>query len=256
MEDHGKIEPYKITKPIQLLAAWLLGLILINSAFLVAATKITNPEWISEALVIACIVNVPLFLISMFLLQTKFRPEMQEDSFYSKYLESKTGNTKIEITPESVASIRENVALLEKVFAEKVRPEMGKAEIEKLKWSSITVMLNKNLDNFSRIVKALTAQGIPVHEIFGGGAEKPEVLNVAIGRGLDKKQIASIVDTLLLITDGWISFAHDEADEEYDNRVLIGAYGSYSHGIELSKIKTILQQKDLTEFEIYKVLGK
>jgi hypothetical protein len=87
------IKPDKITKPIQLLAAWLLGLILINASFLTAASQIHKPEWAASMLVIATVANVPLFLISLFLLQTKFRPEMQEDTFYSKYLERKYSTT-------------------------------------------------------------------------------------------------------------------------------------------------------------------
>lgn len=83
------IKPERITKPIQLLAAWLLGLILINGSFLAAAAQITHPFWASSALIIATIANVPVFLASLFLLQTKFRPEMQEDTYYSKYLERK-----------------------------------------------------------------------------------------------------------------------------------------------------------------------
>ncbi len=81
------IRPERITKPIQLLAAWLLGLILINTSFLTAASQIHSPSWASGLLLIASVINVPLFLASLFLLQTKFRPEMQEDTFYSKYLE-------------------------------------------------------------------------------------------------------------------------------------------------------------------------
>jgi hypothetical protein len=83
------IEPHRITKPIQLLAAWLAGLLLIDGSFLTAATYLTNPNWLSPLLVIAAVVNVPLFLVSIFVLQTKFRPEMQEDTFYSKYLEKR-----------------------------------------------------------------------------------------------------------------------------------------------------------------------
>lgn len=83
------IHPDKITKPIQLLAAWLAGLILVNGSFLTAASQLTVPEWLPPTLVIASIVNVPLFLLSLFLLQTKFRPEMQEDVYYSKYLEKR-----------------------------------------------------------------------------------------------------------------------------------------------------------------------
>jgi hypothetical protein len=82
-----RIEPHKVTKPIQLLAAWLLGLIAVDGSFLTAAAVLKQPQWASTLLIIAAVCNVPLFLVSLFLLQTRFRPEMQEDSYYSKYLE-------------------------------------------------------------------------------------------------------------------------------------------------------------------------
>lgn len=85
----NEITPDKITSPIQLLAAWFVALILMNGSFLTAANLVTEPSWIPSALVIAAILNVPLFLGFMFLLQTRFRPEMQSDEHYSKYLERK-----------------------------------------------------------------------------------------------------------------------------------------------------------------------
>jgi len=257
MKQQGKIEPHRITKPIQLLAAWLLGLILVNGAFLLAATQIIKPDWVSGTLVIASIINVPLFLLSIFLLQTKFRPEMQEDTFYSKYLETKTGNTEREITADSVASIRQDIASLEKIVSEKVLNGIEEAELEKFKWSSVTVILNKQLSNFSNIARQLTQHGIPLHETFGGGAGMPKVFKVSLGRGFDVDQIKALVEALLNISDGWISYAHDDNEvDEYENKVLIGAYGSYEHGIELSKIKPIIEREDITAAEVYKVLGK
>lgn len=89
MSEH-RIEAHKITKPIQLLAAWLVGLAIIDIAFLTAASSIATPAWISGLLAIAAVVNVPIFVVSIFLLQTKFRPEMQEDSYYSDYLNNKS----------------------------------------------------------------------------------------------------------------------------------------------------------------------
>lgn len=83
MDSNQKIPVEKVTKPIQLLAAWLTGLIVVDAAFLAAANTLLGPAWAKGMLVIAAVINVPLFLISIFLLQTKFRPEMQEDSFYS-----------------------------------------------------------------------------------------------------------------------------------------------------------------------------
>ncbi|MEK6286979.1 MAG: hypothetical protein AABO57_14665 [Acidobacteriota bacterium] len=81
------IEPHRVTKPIQLLATWFAGLLLVDGSFLTAAHLLTNPSWLSPLLVIAAVVNVPLFLVSIFVLQTKFRPEMLEDRYYSKHLD-------------------------------------------------------------------------------------------------------------------------------------------------------------------------
>jgi len=101
-----KIEAHKITKPIQLLAAWLVGLILVNGSFLATAKLMTTPSWVSGLLTIAAIANVPIFLVCIFLLQTRFRPEMQEDIYYAKYLENKispvTGIEPIEPLVESL----------------------------------------------------------------------------------------------------------------------------------------------------------
>jgi hypothetical protein len=256
--DKGRaFEPHRITKPFQLLATWLLGLIVVDGSFLGAACYVAKPDWVPGALVIASIVNVPLFLFSIFLLQTRFRPEMQEDGYYSKYLESKTANTKREIAAESIASLREDIASLEKVVAEKVLDGMGEAELRKAGWASVTVGLNKTLDNFSKIAKVLAQRGIPVHETFGGGAGRPPAFSVAIGRGFDVGQIRSIVDALLEVTDGWISYAEDETEvDQYDHQVLIGAYGDHENGIELTKLKPLLQREGITENEVYKLLGK
>ena len=84
------IKPERITTPIQLLGAWLVGLLSIDSCFLFAVANMDQGSWESVALTIAAIVNVPLFIGAVFLLQTKFRPELQEDSYYSSYLSQKT----------------------------------------------------------------------------------------------------------------------------------------------------------------------
>jgi hypothetical protein len=65
MADQG-IKPDRITKPIQLLAAWLTGLVLIDGAFLTAAASLTRPDWGSGVLVVAAVVNVPLFIAALF----------------------------------------------------------------------------------------------------------------------------------------------------------------------------------------------
>ena len=89
--NNNQVKPEKVTKPIQILGAWLAGLILVNGSFLGVAASISKPDWIVGALVIASIVNVPLFLGYILLLQAKFRPEVKENPYYAKYLESNTG---------------------------------------------------------------------------------------------------------------------------------------------------------------------
>ncbi|MCG7985684.1 MAG: hypothetical protein JAY90_23470 [Candidatus Thiodiazotropha lotti] len=257
-EQQGKIEPHRITKPIQLLAAWLLGLIIVNGAFLLAASNIEEPEWIAGVLVIASIINVPLFLTAIFLLQTKFRPEMQEDSFYSQYLESKTGNTERQVTAESVEVIREDIASLEKKMAENIEGGLGDSEVEKLKWSSVTVAINKSIKNFSSIAKNLSTLGIPVHETFGGGdAGVPDTFHVAIGAGFDIDQIRLLLGALVQYGEGVISFAHDEDEGpgQYDRQVLIGAYGDHSHGIEIEKAMVLLDKEGASVADAYKIFG-
>jgi hypothetical protein len=94
MESHG-FRPERITKPIQLLAAWLVGLSVTNASFLLAAKQIGHPSWGAALLLIASVVNVPLFIVALFLLQTKFRPQMQEDPYYSKYLDEERKSTTV-----------------------------------------------------------------------------------------------------------------------------------------------------------------
>src|SRR5215213_3145520 len=93
MSEH-QVEPHRVTKPIQLLAAWLVGLFIIDGLFLTTAKLIEKPDWVAPLLVIAAVINVPLFLICIFLLQTKFRPEMQEDAFYSTYIHARLSTEK------------------------------------------------------------------------------------------------------------------------------------------------------------------
>lgn len=80
------IRPEHVTRPYQLLAASFVALILIDSAFLGAARFLTQPPWIPALLAIASVCNVPLFLAAAIVLQTKYRPELQDDTYYSDYI--------------------------------------------------------------------------------------------------------------------------------------------------------------------------
>ena len=82
----AKIEPHRITKPIQMLAVWFAALVLVIGSFLGSAAVIDEPKWICATLVVSAIVFVPLFLIAAFLMQTRFRTHLQDDKYYSDWL--------------------------------------------------------------------------------------------------------------------------------------------------------------------------
>lgn len=80
-----KIEPEKITKPIQLIAVWFIGLVILVGAFIGGAVAIQNPR-LQTVLVIAAVIIPLIFVVVIFLLQTKFRTQFLDDTLYADYL--------------------------------------------------------------------------------------------------------------------------------------------------------------------------
>jgi len=81
-----KIEPHRITRPIQLLAVWFAGLVLLVGVFLYAAGNVDDPTWLPALFGITAIVLVPLFIGLIFIMQTKFRQQLQDDPYYADWL--------------------------------------------------------------------------------------------------------------------------------------------------------------------------
>jgi hypothetical protein len=104
--DNHKIEPHRITKPIQLMAVWFVTLLLIDSSLLAAAKFIKEPSWIPPFLVISAVALVPFFVGGVFLMQTVFRKELQEDPFYAQWLTMKVARG--ETTAQIAAAASEN----------------------------------------------------------------------------------------------------------------------------------------------------
>lgn len=220
-----KINPQQVTKPIQLLAAWLVGLILINGSFLSAANIITNPGWAAGLLVIAAVLNVPIFLTLIFFLQTKFRPELQEDTYYSKHLEKITGNPssqnksterelflsrlkslesknddRLEKISESIDSILETLgsekdsqidinALFEQI--NQTKETLNFAEIEKIK-SSTKIALNLNIPNYKKVATELVKSGFSISDTFGEDHSRPDQLTITYTPETPKTALAEI----------------------------------------------------------------
>jgi len=84
--DNTRIEPHRITKPIQMLAVWMSGLVLIVGAFISGAAYIKAPTWLPPMLCIGAFIIVILFSILVYRMQTKYRIQLQDDPYYSEYL--------------------------------------------------------------------------------------------------------------------------------------------------------------------------
>ena len=97
-----QIEPHKITRPIQLLAVWIAGLVLLVGAFLTASANINDPSWLSPLFGISAVVLVPLFIVLIFVMQTKFREQLQDDPYYAEWLKRHDRNFQ-DFKPENIA---------------------------------------------------------------------------------------------------------------------------------------------------------
>lgn len=214
------IKPEKITKPIQLLGAWLAGLFSIDSCFLVAAANMADSSWEARALVIAAIVNVPLFLVAVFLLQTKFRPELQEDSYYSSYLSRKT-NEVISISKYDVhwAELHKKMdELASRISTPTQTIGTARSKLEGLRFG-----INKHFPDQQQLGNKLLERGVIAYSTFGG-TTPPSDRTVAISQYLPKDVVKEVVTLAReLQFNGYTMY--DPREEQSDEDVLLGAYG-------------------------------
>lgn len=254
-----RIEPHKVTKPIQLLAAWLLGLIVVDGSFLSAAAMLKQPSWAPNLLVIAAVCNVPLFLVSLFLLQTRFRPEMQEDSYYSKYLEVARTTGKPESLATDLQVLRSTVSesntrtveVVERLQTQVIeiarqvsgiaahRPpvmeaitnalEAGREDIQERKreiqWQAYWVGVNDLLPNYKNIVARLNEARIPIADTFGSSSNVPRPpahYVVAFGPGVEIEALRQLLRVLAGTGIEFLDYA--SRDEIHQGRLYVGGY--------------------------------
>lgn len=213
------IKPEKITKPLQLLGAWLAGLFSINSCFLFAASNMEQDSFGSLLLIVASVLNVPIFLAAVFLLQTKFRPEMQEDQYYSTYLSSKT-NEKVYV-PKSEQKIKE----LEKQIVT-LNSNLSLLTVSDIKsqLKDIKFAINECLILSGTFEQNLKAYGIKTVNLFGSESA-PVTEVVAISTYLSNDLINEILSLVKKLGFKQYTF-FDNVDEEIEELVIIGAYGA------------------------------
>jgi hypothetical protein len=217
MEKH-QINPERITKPIQLLGAWLVGLLAIDASFLFAATSMGTTAWQSSALTVAAIVNVPIFIVALFLLQTRFRPELQEDSFYSTYLNSKTNElVKIPMQEIQYEEMKKRLEVLEN------RQQLPPLLDGRSRLTSLSYGVNVHLTNQDEVADKLREIGVDGIRKFGEQSAAPDGMKVAIAARIPREIRREV--TALACQLGFEQFSTIHPWEEVEEDVLFGSYG-------------------------------
>jgi hypothetical protein len=213
---------------MQLLAAWLVGLIVTNAIFLGSAISLDKDSWERGALVISAIVNVPVFLFALFVLQTRFRAELQEDTFYSEYLSKKTAtvvridknasqDTKIDEIERQLVRLTTSLPLQTTANANENTSQVD--------WSNWPIALNHLHPNFKAIREALKSAKIPLTSIFGGSDGPPIKWIVALSYQMPVLHKAQLLETVLPFGFDGIHLWDPQRDAEENEDAYIGSYG-------------------------------
>jgi hypothetical protein len=248
---NNQIDPHKVTKPIQLLGAWLLGLTIIDGSFLGAAVAIGSGQWERSALVIAAILNVPVFLIALFVLQTKFRAELQEDSFYFEYMSRKTDAV---IKLDKIASPVTVEEFAKEISFHSTSDKLAIESSGPLDWSGWKVALNDHRPDFLQIHEALKDAGIPVSVIFGAtnGALLPKKWTISISSLIGFEHTIALLRVLVRFDFNGFSRWEPVPDAGETEDVYIGSYGERSHVQINEELKEILAKPiDEVAFQYY-----
>lgn len=253
MEAQQRIEPERITKPIQLLAAWLVGLIAVDGSFLLTAANMGTGTWERGALVVAAIANVPLFLFALFLLQTRFRPELQEDSYYSKYLDKRT-NEVVTVRREEVLE-NELVTLRADIRALTTQTEAPpRADKDRRVGSPVKIGLNHH---FVELRGAIKAAGLPLDDVFGV-VEAPKIRLMSIADYLlfsEKIRMLRLALDMDLDAYGYFNPPEESIRED----VLIGSYGTPGYRVS-PDLRTLVENSpepaDLAIYELSHAVRK
>lgn len=246
-----RIEPHKVTKPIQLLAAWLVGLVITNASFLTASIQMASGSWERGALVISTIVNVPIFLLALFVLQTRFRAELQEDTFYAEYL-SKKSSTAIRVDKDAsqdakLADIERAVATLtaKKSGGDSANapPPDNSETAEALDWSNWPVALNHLHPRFREMREALRTAGIPLTTIFGDDDDVPKKWIISLSHQLPVAHKVQLLRAVLPFGFDGIQFWTPRREADEDEDVYIGSYGDGTYARVTEELTKLLDAR-------------
>lgn len=190
---------------------------------MLAAIRFPAGTMESTALTWAAIVNVPLFLGALFLLQTRFRPELQEDLYYSTYINQKT-NQSVSVSKDEhrLAVVLGRIERVENLVKAASSEALNKDHANLL--SGIDFGINLHFPDKEELSTRLLSMGVKRHTWFGSD-EPPKGRIVSISENLPeetREAILAVVEKL-----GFVRYnLFDNLMEEIEEDVLIGSYGS------------------------------
>lgn len=152
----SKIDPEKITNPMQLMAAWFVMLVSLVSVLLTAAANITEPTWITSYLVISSTILICGVLCCVFLMLTVYRPHLQDSEKYAVWLKDKNryGNS-----VQKVAEDKFKEQPQELRFPEGKTPEEQIAFLKKVRFCNVDIVATKDA---KVVAKNLSEEGYSV----------------------------------------------------------------------------------------------
>ena len=269
--ENPKIQPDKITKPIQLLAVWFAGLVILVGLLLTGAKTITEPLWLVPVLTISAILIMPIFLYFVFLLQTKYRPQMQEDTFYSKFLDSSTNETitlseenktnslVIDLQNQLIQLTESNKVYLKNIedliknnsqdskkvseiesYINKSNLNLEKVE-ESIKKVQVRITLNRLLPKFAEYRLCLLKNGFENIEEFTGGSGLPLEKNlISVGTNVEPKIIYDLLNLLFPLGLEYIGLIEEGLEKNYRrNDVVVGSHAFNSKKRKMIKVDNL-----------------
>lgn len=243
----SKIKADKITKPIQLLAVWLIGLIAIETSLLTASGIVTIPDWLPAFYGISAVCIIPLFLILIFLLQTKYRPQIQGDEYYAKYLDKNTmmfvdvplkSEKPSELIRSDLKKGLEDAQNDIQLLKEKIKKGYSKDDVDSILkasnskinelqriviFSNVNLYINNTLPTYTKIVDSIKTIGFKTFEEFGGKKVPPNFL-VSFSDKVSSQLIKDILVELIPLGASKINLIDEEEEERSGIAIFIGSY--------------------------------
>lgn len=206
----SKIEPEKITNPMQLMAAWFVMLVLLVTVLLGAAAKISEPSWAAGYLVISATLLICIVIICVFLMLTKFRPNLQDSEKYAIWL--KDQNKFVETTEPKKTVHKDKLPKLE------LSPDLSPQEqISQLKLVRACDVVVVNSDYSQLIIENLLKAGFPAslyeRDIPNKNHELCESTGIWVGESLNPKAVLMAIEIAL---GYWpqLAYLHLSSDSE------------------------------------------